>query len=273
MPTSKNQQPTMSPTMHALLIAAVLALGWCCASNNGVMAMSYPRRASLSDPASAWLAAADTNLPSTAGAAAPPATPPVPQQQQQQQQSLRLTLFEDFTGSTLNTTRWNVRNNESHCCPAEPELYLADEVNTPASSMQSYHVPVVHTLVCRPSGVPRRWLPGATNKTAQRDRATWGSLQVHKWMGGHQGEVVSGTVVRPKTLTWCNVSQHCHTRSSTCFQRYGRFEVHAALPARNETGTWPAHWLMPNPSTASPPNVCWPVGGEIDIMEVCWSLH
>lgn len=49
--------------------------------------------------------------------------------------------------------------------------------------------------------------------------------------------------------------------------------MHAALPARNETGTWPAHWLMPNPSTASPPNVCWPVGGEIDIMEVCWSLH
>lgn len=193
----------MSPTMHSVLIAAVLALGWCCASNSGVMAMSYPRRASLSDPASAWLAAADTNLPSTA----PTTTPPVPQQQQQQQQSLRLTLFEDFTGSTLNTTRWNVRNNESHCCPAEPELYLADEVSTPASSTQSYHLPVVHTLVCRPSGVPRRWLSCAANTTAQRDRATWRSLQVHKWMGGHQGEVVPGTVVRPTTLTCCNLSQ------------------------------------------------------------------
>ena len=30
---------------------------------------------------------------------------------------------------------------------------------------------------------------------------------------------------------------------------------------------WPAHWLMPEPTTSVPPNVCWPVGGEIDIME------
>ena len=30
---------------------------------------------------------------------------------------------------------------------------------------------------------------------------------------------------------------------------------------------WPAHWLMPEPTTSNPPNVCWPVGGEIDIME------
>ncbi len=30
---------------------------------------------------------------------------------------------------------------------------------------------------------------------------------------------------------------------------------------------WPAHWLMPEPETAVPPNVCWPVGGEIDILE------
>jgi beta-glucanase (GH16 family) len=57
------------------------------------------------------------------------------------------------------------------------------------------------------------------------------------------------------------------------FQAYGRFEVTAKLPSpgAGRTGkwptAWPAHWLMPEPSTSIPPNLCWPVGGEIDIME------
>ena len=57
------------------------------------------------------------------------------------------------------------------------------------------------------------------------------------------------------------------------FQAGGRFEVRAKLPpaAAGRAGkwptAWPAHWLMPEPSTSRPPNVCWPVGGEIDIME------
>jgi beta-glucanase (GH16 family) len=57
------------------------------------------------------------------------------------------------------------------------------------------------------------------------------------------------------------------------YQKYGRFEVRAKLPsgAAGREGkwadAWPAHWMMPEPSTSIPPNVCWPVGGEIDIME------
>jgi beta-glucanase (GH16 family) len=57
------------------------------------------------------------------------------------------------------------------------------------------------------------------------------------------------------------------------YQQFGRFEVRAKLPdpGAGRTGmwpvAWPAHWLMPEPTTSSPPNVCWPVGGEIDIME------
>ena len=57
------------------------------------------------------------------------------------------------------------------------------------------------------------------------------------------------------------------------YQKNGRFEVTAKLPspAAGHPGdwptVWPAHWLMPEPSTSDPPNVCWPVGGEIDIME------
>ena len=62
------------------------------------------------------------------------------------------------------------------------------------------------------------------------------------------------------------------------FQKFGRFEVRAKMPsfaARNpghgkkaEAQGWPAHWMMPNPSTSNPPHVCWPVGGEIDILEM-----
>mmetsp|Transcript_4376 Transcript_4376/g.7189 ORF Transcript_4376/g.7189 Transcript_4376/m.7189 type:complete len:278 (-) Transcript_4376:1012-1845(-) len=41
----------------------------------------------------------------------------------------------------------------------------------------------------------------------------------------------------------------------------GKFEVRAKLPAQSATGSWPAHWLMPQSDQ------CWPTGGEIDIME------
>ncbi len=40
-------------------------------------------------------------------------------------------------------------------------------------------------------------------------------------------------------------------------QLHGRFEVRAIIP--NQTGAWPAHWLLPNGD--------WPTEGEIDIME------
>ena len=58
------------------------------------------------------------------------------------------------------------------------------------------------------------------------------------------------------------------------FHTFGRVEVRAQLPSPAAgalsgewSEAWPAHWLMPEPSTSRPPNVCWPVGGEIDIME------
>ena len=58
-------------------------------------------------------------------------------------------------------------------------------------------------------------------------------------------------------------------------QRYGKFEVRARLPWRaNVTALWPAHWLMPDPGQCEhhfhgdKARCCWPVGGEIDIMEM-----
>lgn len=41
-------------------------------------------------------------------------------------------------------------------------------------------------------------------------------------------------------------------------QVLGKWEIRAKLPFGQ--GMWPAHWLMPDY------NVCWPMGGEIDIM-------
>lgn len=41
----------------------------------------------------------------------------------------------------------------------------------------------------------------------------------------------------------------------------GKFEVRAKLPNPQAVGAWPAHWLMPQSDQ------CWPMGGEIDIME------
>lgn len=40
---------------------------------------------------------------------------------------------------------------------------------------------------------------------------------------------------------------------------FGRFEIRAKLPTGQ--GIWPAHWLMPDYT------ICWPMGGEIDILE------
>ncbi len=44
-------------------------------------------------------------------------------------------------------------------------------------------------------------------------------------------------------------------------QQFGRFDISARLPGGNFCGIGSAHWLMPAD------NVCWPTGGEIDIME------
>lgn len=79
----------------------------------------------------------------------------------------------------------------------------------------------------------------------------------HAWHGGRRYNFTSGWV----------------ESKSRRYQAYGRFEVTAKLPspAAGRAGkwptAWPAHWLMPEPSTSIPPNVCWPMGGEIDIME------
>ena len=61
----------------------------------------------------------------------------------------------------------------------------------------------------------------------------------------------------------------------TWAQEEGRFAVRAKLPFyTNVSALWPAHWLMPDPQACRRKHgdraeemCCWPVAGEIDIME------
>lgn len=50
-------------------------------------------------------------------------------------------------------------------------------------------------------------------------------------------------------------------------QKFGRFVVRAKAP-RPLPQMWPALWLMPDPAATVPENLCWPAGGEIDVMEI-----
>ena len=40
-----------------------------------------------------------------------------------------LSWSDEFAGDTLNRSLWNARSNESHCCPAELELYVPEAVS------------------------------------------------------------------------------------------------------------------------------------------------
>jgi beta-glucanase (GH16 family) len=55
---------------------------------------------------------------------------------------------------------------------------------------------------------------------------------------------------------------------------FGRWEIRARLPDPSARGIWPAHWLMPRfqRGSATAWN-CWPVGGEIDIMEATGGVY
>eukprot|EP00505_MAST-04D_sp_SCG-Rhode-Island_P000675 Stramenopile-MAST_4_protein_675 len=121
-----------------------------------------------------------------------------------------LTWEDEFRGSVLNTTHWNVANNMTHG-DKELQLYVADQVTVRDG-----------TLVL------------TTTKTT----AMYGTKEYH---------FVSGWVDTQNKVS----------------QTFGKIEVRAKLPNPAAFGIWPAHWLMPERNAWN----CWPVGGEIDIME------
>ena len=50
-----------------------------------------------------------------------------------------LTFEDNFDGAVLNTTTWNVRQNETHCEPCEPQLYLQSRLELSNGSL------IIHT--------------------------------------------------------------------------------------------------------------------------------
>jgi beta-glucanase (GH16 family) len=49
--------------------------------------------------------------------------------------SWALTFEDDFNGSALNSSVWNVRNNQTHCEPCEPQLYIPSAVTVEDGSL------------------------------------------------------------------------------------------------------------------------------------------
>ena len=46
-----------------------------------------------------------------------------------------LTFFDDFNGTSLNASNWRPRQNETHCSPCEPQLYLASRLKVAGGSL------------------------------------------------------------------------------------------------------------------------------------------
>jgi beta-glucanase (GH16 family) len=60
--------------------------------------------------------------PLAAAPRAPPLTPPPPVR-------WSLSWSDEFVGGLLNSSLWNIKTNESHCCPAELQLYVPEQVS------------------------------------------------------------------------------------------------------------------------------------------------
>ncbi|RYG39803.1 hypothetical protein EON68_05010, partial [archaeon] len=69
----------------------------------------------------------------------------------------QLTLNEDFVGSALNASLWNVRVNESHCSPCEPQLYIPSRVSVAGSIMT---ITTARDHVLGPAGQMYNWSSG-----------------------------------------------------------------------------------------------------------------
>jgi len=146
----------------------------------------------------------------------------------------QLAFFDNF--DTLNTSVWHVADNFTHSSyeyaeGSELQLYTKDNVYIEQGK-----------LVLRTT----------------HDPTTASSY------GNNSRNYTSGWVEsRRGSDRWAP-----HPPNEGFAQAFGRFEIRARLPDPTFPQIWPAIWMMPEPELTVPPELCWPAGGEIDIMEL-----
>ncbi len=166
----------------------------------------------------------------------------------------RLTFSDEF--ETLNESTWNVAGGGTHGAN-ELQLYTGNEVFVQDGKLS----------------IRTRWNP-MDCVPANGSAKTPGPSDGHAWCLNGQPAPPGGGAGPAGTQRFNFTSGWLDTERKFS-QRFGRFSVRAKLPSVQATNIWPAHWLVPDQSSpdckagVSRCACCWPVGGEIDIMESC----
>jgi beta-glucanase (GH16 family) len=166
--------------------------------------------------------------------------------------SWNLTFHDDF--DTLDPAKWTVAGGGVHGAD-ELQLYTRDAVAVEDGK-----------LIITTSWDPMDCMPA--NSTAKLP----GPSDGHGWCLNARPAPAGGGPGPPGTQRLNFTSGWLDTELRFA-QRFGRFSVRAKLPDVQAANIWPAHWLVPDQSTPDCKvgkkdcACCWPVGGEIDIME------
>mmetsp|Transcript_32813 Transcript_32813/g.75923 ORF Transcript_32813/g.75923 Transcript_32813/m.75923 type:complete len:323 (-) Transcript_32813:206-1174(-) len=162
----------------------------------------------------------------------------------------RMVFSDEFDGTTLNTSTWTAADNFTH---GNTELQL-----------------YVESAVAVADGVLRL--------TTQYDPALAASYgrPGYEYISGWVDSGIAGAhSADPTTSEFAGVGGTAGTgvadSASKFSQAFGKWEVRAKLPSYKAAEIWPAIWFMPAPEATNPPHLCWPAGGEIDLMEM-WGL-
>lgn len=104
------------------------------------------------------------------------------------------------------------------------------------------------------------WTPSNSSFTSQYDGHD--ALFVLDAVSVSQGNLAITTWLHPQKVNGIlyNFASGWIDTQGKVSQSFGRFEAHMMMPDRYSIGSWPAWWLLPQ-------DICWPIGGEIDIIE------